>query len=84
MGNSSDERAAAAGTRIAVFGLYLRLGGPGVSSMAGSKHSTLLIAPDQQPVPIRPAGKQVALKATESVGQAYQLPGSRLVLVRKE
>jgi hypothetical protein len=50
----------------------------------GANDKTLVIKPDQRLVPIKPGSKQVPVKAAESVGQVYQLPDGRLVLVRKK
>jgi hypothetical protein len=50
----------------------------------GSKGQTLVIKPNEKLVPIKPGSKQVHVKAAQSVGQVYQLPDGRLVLVRKK
>lgn len=48
------------------------------------KSQTLVIKPNQKLEPIKPGTKQVPVKAAQSVGQVYQLPDGRLVLVRKK
>lgn len=62
----------------------LHLTGALTHGTAASKGPTIVVKGNQKVQPIKPGEKRIHVKGGKSVGQVYQLPDGRYVLVRKK
>lgn len=62
----------------------LHLTGALTHGTAASRSPTIVVKPRQKLQPIKPGSKRVHVRGGKSVGQVYQLPDGRYVLVKKK
>ncbi len=62
----------------------LHLAGALTHGTVTSKGNTIVVKPNQKVQQFKPGSKRIHVKNGKSVGQVYQLPDGRYVLVRKK
>ncbi len=62
----------------------LHLTGALAHGTVASKSPTIVVKPNERIQPIKPGSKRIHIKGGKSVGQVYQLPDGRYVLVKRK
>ena len=62
----------------------LHLTGALTHGTVAAKSPTIVVRPNQKVQPFKPGSKRIHVKGGKSVGEVYQLPDGRYVLVKKK